>query len=53
MPTTADELEDLGTKADRENIAKKYVDMIRKRKGMSIDEKIVEHAEKQKTLKSQ
>jgi predicted ThiF/HesA family dinucleotide-utilizing enzyme len=29
------------------------MNLIRKRKGMAVDEKLVEYAEKQKTLKSQ
>lgn len=32
VPTTSDEIEDLGEKADRENLAKKYMEIIRKRK---------------------
>lgn len=32
VPTTEEELEDLGEKADRENIAKKYMDSVRRRK---------------------
>jgi hypothetical protein len=32
VPTTEEELEDLGEKGDRENIAKKYMDKVRKRK---------------------
>lgn len=51
MPTTEEELEDLGEKADRENIAKGYVDKVRMRKGMFVKRKIVETAEKQRTLK--
>ncbi|KAL1922585.1 uncharacterized protein VTP21DRAFT_10124 [Calcarisporiella thermophila] len=51
VPTTEEELEDLGEKADRENIARRYMDGVRKRKGMFVDKKIVEHAEKQRTLK--
>ncbi|CAJ0636770.1 6617_t:CDS:10 [Entrophospora sp. SA101] len=51
VPTTEEELEDLGEKSDRENLAKKYMEGVRKRKGMSTDKKIVEHAEKQRTLK--
>ncbi|KAG2182081.1 hypothetical protein INT43_007008 [Umbelopsis isabellina] len=51
VPTTEEELEDLGEKADRENLAKKYMDTVRKRKGMFVEKKIVEHAEKQRTLK--
>ncbi|KAJ3051248.1 Cytoplasmic GTPase/eEF2-like protein (ribosomal biogenesis) [Rhizophlyctis rosea] len=52
VPTTEEELEDLGEKADRENLAKKYMESVRKRKGMAVEKKIVEHAEKQKTLKN-
>lgn len=52
VPNTEEELEDLGEKADRENIAKKYMDSVRKRKGLFVDKKIVEHGEKQRTLKS-
>jgi len=51
VPTTEEELEDLGEKADRANIARGYMDAIRERKGMFVDKKIVEHAEKQRTLK--
>ncbi|KAI0667587.1 translation elongation factor 2 [Trametes maxima] len=51
VPTTEEELEDLGEKADRVNIAKAYVDAVRERKGMFVDRKIVEFAEKQRTLK--
>nr|XP_019046085.1 ribosome assembly protein 1 [Kwoniella bestiolae CBS 10118]OCF25015.1 ribosome assembly protein 1 [Kwoniella bestiolae CBS 10118] len=51
VPTTQEELEDLGEKADRANVAKGYVDGVRKRKGMFVERKIVEFAEKQRTLK--
>jgi ribosome assembly protein 1 len=51
IPTTEEELEDLGEKADRLNVAKTYVDGVRERKGMFVDRKIVEFAEKQRTLK--
>ncbi|KNC99015.1 small GTP-binding protein domain [Spizellomyces punctatus DAOM BR117] len=51
VPTTEEELEDLGEKADRENLAKKYMEGVRKRKGLLVEKKIVEHAEKQRTLK--
>lgn len=51
VPTTVEELEDLGEKADRANVAKAYVDAVRKRKGMFVEKKIVEFAEKQRTLK--
>ena len=52
VPTTEEELEDFGEKADRENKAKKHMEQVRERKGLRVDKKIVEHAEKQKTLKS-
>ncbi|TFK48670.1 P-loop containing nucleoside triphosphate hydrolase protein [Heliocybe sulcata] len=51
VPTTEEELEDLGDKADRSNVAKAYMDAVRERKGMFVDRKIVEFAEKQRTLK--
>lgn len=51
VPTTEEELEDLGEKADRENVAKAYMDRVRERKGLSVDKKIIEFAEKQRTLK--
>ncbi|RXK40834.1 ribosome assembly protein 1 [Tremella mesenterica] len=51
VPSTIEELEDLGEKADRANVAKGYVDSVRKRKGMFVEKKIVESAEKQRTLK--
>lgn len=51
VPTTVEELEDLGEKSDRANVAKVYVDEVRKRKGMFVEKKIVESAEKQRTLK--
>jgi len=51
VPFTEDELEDLGELADRENVAKKYVDAVRKRKGLFVGRKLVESAERQRTLK--
>jgi ribosome assembly protein 1 len=51
VPTTEEELEDLGGKADRSNVAKSYMDAVRERKGMFVDKKLVEYAEKQRTLK--
>ena len=51
VPTTEEELEDLGEKADKENVARRYVDAVRERKGMVVRKKVVESAEKQKTLK--
>lgn len=52
VPRTEEELEDLGEKGDRENIAKRYMDMVRKRKGLKTDKRLVVSAEKQKTMKS-
>ncbi|KAF8483106.1 P-loop containing nucleoside triphosphate hydrolase protein [Gautieria morchelliformis] len=51
VPTTEEELEDLGEKADRENIARVYMNRVRERKGMFVEKKIVQFAEKQRTLK--
>lgn len=51
VPTTEEELEDLGELSDRANVAKRYVDRVRERKGLSVKRKVVESAEKQKTLK--
>ena len=51
LVVTEEELEDLGEKADRSNVAKAYMDAVRDRKGMFVDRKIVEFAEKQRTLK--
>jgi len=51
VPTTEEELEDLGEKSDRSNVAKGYMDGVRERKGLFVDRKIVEFAEKQRTLK--
>lgn len=36
VPTTEEELEDLGEKADKENLARKYMDMVRKRKVIKV-----------------
>ncbi|KAF2863222.1 P-loop containing nucleoside triphosphate hydrolase protein [Piedraia hortae CBS 480.64] len=51
VPTTEEELEDLGEKADRENVAKRYVDGVRARKGLAVKKKVVESGQKGKTLK--
>ncbi|KAF2835415.1 P-loop containing nucleoside triphosphate hydrolase protein [Patellaria atrata CBS 101060] len=52
IPSTEEEIEDLGEKGDRENVAKRYVDRVRVRKGLVVQgRKLVENAEKQKTLK--
>ncbi|KAK9446735.1 P-loop containing nucleoside triphosphate hydrolase protein [Limtongia smithiae] len=51
VPTTEEELEELGETADKENIAKKYMDAVRRRKGLFVEEKLIKNAEKQRTLK--
>jgi ribosome assembly protein 1 len=51
VPATEEELEDLGELADRENVAKMYVDAVRSRKGLFVQGKKLIDAEKQKTLK--
>ncbi|KAG4303808.1 hypothetical protein PORY_002788 [Pneumocystis oryctolagi] len=48
---TIKELEDNGSLENKENISRKYINDIRKRKGLFIDEKIISRAEKQRTLK--
>ncbi|CAK7315205.1 Elongation factor-like GTPase 1 [Vulpes lagopus] len=50
VPTTEEKYLHFGEKADSENQAWKYMNALRKRKGLSVEEKIVEHAEKQRTL---
>ncbi|CAH2274105.1 elongation factor-like GTPase 1 [Pelobates cultripes] len=50
VPTTEEEYLHFGEKADSENQARKYMNSVRKRKGLVVEEKIVEHAEKQRTL---
>ena len=51
VPKTEEELEDLGELADKENLAKRYVDRVRRRKGLMVRAK-ARDAEKQKTLKT-
>lgn len=52
VPKTEEELEDLGEVGDRENPAKRYVDRVRRRKGLLIrGARGGRDAEKQKTLK--
>ena len=52
VPFTEEELEDLGELADKENVAKRYMDAVRVRKGLAVrGRKLVTDAEKQKTLK--
>jgi ribosome assembly protein 1 len=49
---TEEELEDIGSNLGgvAPNIARQYVDQIRRRKGLPVEEQIVKHAEKQRTL---
>lgn len=52
VPQTEEELEDFGEKGDRERVSKRYVDGVRRRKGLVVaGRKVVSDAEKQKTLK--
>lgn len=53
VPTTEEEYTHFGEKADSENQARKYMNSVRRRKGLYVEEKTVEHAEKQRTLKKQ
>jgi ribosome assembly protein 1 len=52
MPTTEAEIEEHGEHAAESapNLARTLIDSVRKRKGLAVDEKIVQHAEKQRTL---
>ncbi|XP_038669214.1 elongation factor-like GTPase 1 [Scyliorhinus canicula] len=50
VPTTEEEYLHFGEKADSVNQAHKYMNTVRRRKGLYVEEKIVEHAEKQRTL---
>ncbi|XP_007542396.1 elongation factor-like GTPase 1 isoform X1 [Poecilia formosa] len=50
VPTTEEEYLHFGEKADSVNQALKYMNAVRRRKGLFVEEKIVEHAEKQRTL---
>uniref|UniRef100_UPI00358E6E16 elongation factor-like GTPase 1 n=2 Tax=Myxine glutinosa TaxID=7769 RepID=UPI00358E6E16 len=49
VPTTEEEYLHFGEKADSETQVKKYVMAVRKRKGLLVEEQVVEHAEKQRT----
>ncbi|KAF7557329.1 hypothetical protein G7046_g6072 [Stylonectria norvegica] len=52
VPFTEDDLEDLGELADKENVAKRYIDGVRKKKGLLVSGRnVATDAEKQKTLK--
>ncbi|KAB7503876.1 Elongation factor-like GTPase 1 [Armadillidium nasatum] len=49
-PQTTEEVTHWGDKADSENIARNYINDVRRRKGLPTDDKIVASAEKQRTL---
>ena len=52
VPFTEDDLEDLGELADKENVAKRYMDRVRRKKGLLVEGRQEKRdAEKQKTLK--
>lgn len=50
VPSTEEEYLHFGEKADSDNRAKRYMDAVRRRKGLSVDSQLVPHAEKQRTL---
>ncbi|XP_050068469.1 elongation factor-like GTPase 1 [Anopheles maculipalpis] len=50
VPSTEEEYLQYGEKADFTNVARVYMDAIRERKGLPVDKKLVEFAEKQRTL---
>lgn len=50
VPTTEEEIQHYGEKADFDNQATKYMNAVRRRKGLFVEEKTVQHAEKQRTL---
>ncbi|KAJ8668946.1 hypothetical protein QAD02_000205 [Eretmocerus hayati] len=50
VPSTEEEYLHFGEKADSGNRAKKYMDSVRRRKGLPVDSQLVSHAEKQRTL---
>lgn len=50
VPTTEEEYLHFGEKADSANQVLKYMNAVRRRKGLYVEEKLVEHAEKQRTL---
>ena len=51
VPFTEDELEDLGELADKENVAKRYMDVVRRRKGLVVRGGKKVEGEKGRTLK--
>ena len=52
VPTTEDELEEFGDNIgdNLHNIARDYIDSVRKRKGLQVNEKLIESGDKQRNL---
>jgi ribosome assembly protein 1 len=52
VPTTEEELEEFGTNTGgmAPNLARQLINDVRKRKGLHVEEQLVEHADKQRTL---
>ena len=53
MPWTEGEVEEVGLEDNTEisnNLARKLVEKVRRRKGLKVEEKVVSKAEKQRTL---
>lgn len=49
VPSTEEEYLHFGEKADSDNRAKRYMDAVRRRKGLPVDSQLVTHGEKQRT----
>eukprot|EP00455_Lapot_gusevi_P045783 TRINITY_DN5908_c0_g1_i5.p1 TRINITY_DN5908_c0_g1~~TRINITY_DN5908_c0_g1_i5.p1 ORF type:complete len:542 (-),score=204.44 TRINITY_DN5908_c0_g1_i5:28-1563(-) len=50
VPTTEEELEEMGSVDNSPNLVRTIVDSVRRRKGLAVEEKIVASATKQRTL---
>ncbi|XP_046615594.1 elongation factor-like GTPase 1 [Neodiprion virginianus] len=50
VPSTEEEYLHFGEKPDSGNRAKRYMDLVRRRKGLPVDSQLVTHGEKQRTL---
>lgn len=50
LPRTEEDIERAGVLEEGRNVAKEWLEKVRKRKGLFVQEKVVEHAEKQRTL---
>ena len=50
VPRTEEELLHFGDKADSDNVSRKYMNDVRRKTGLAVDEKLVEFAEKQRTV---